>query len=455
MKKPPDCQSLKRCAWLGLTLALLGGTVWADEPALPAGLLGPLTETQTEPDESPGLEISGFWEARLGTRLQNDPLQRQASLAESRLHVRMDHFGDALDVRLAGDVLFDALTENRDLDLESGDGRVDLREASLSYRISSQADLRIGRQILTWGTGDLLFINDLFPKDFRSFFLGRDDEYLKAPSDAVKLSVFGSAMSLDIVLTPRFDADRYIDGRRLSFFDPAISARRGRRAPLRADPPDQWLDDAEWAARLYGQQSGVEWAAYAYRGFWKSPAGNDAGSGQAIFPALSVYGLSARGALSRGIAHIELGYYDSRDDRQGTKPLIANSQARLLIGYEQSVASETTLGVQYYLERRLKHAAYRRALPAGANAGDKNRHVMTTRLTHLALGQDLKTSLFAFYSPSDNDGYLKASANYRWDDHWSFEVGANWFTGRDDRSFFGQFDDNSNVYLASRYGFGT
>ncbi|MFW6031595.1 MAG: hypothetical protein ACOC9T_03300, partial [Myxococcota bacterium] len=32
------------------------------------------------------------------------------------------------------------------------------------------------------GTGDLVFLNDLFPKDWRSFLLGRDLDYLKAPS---------------------------------------------------------------------------------------------------------------------------------------------------------------------------------------------------------------------------------------------------------------------------------
>ena len=36
-------------------------------------------------------------------------------------------------------------------------------------------DLKIGQQVLTWGTGDYVFLNDLFPKDYQSFFSGRDD----------------------------------------------------------------------------------------------------------------------------------------------------------------------------------------------------------------------------------------------------------------------------------------
>ncbi len=62
--------------------------------------------------------------------------------------------------------------------------------------------ITLGRQILTWGTGDLVFINDLFPKDWVSFFIGRDVEYLKAPSDALKVSAFSSWANLDLVYTP-------------------------------------------------------------------------------------------------------------------------------------------------------------------------------------------------------------------------------------------------------------
>ena len=52
----------------------------------------------------------------------------------------------------------------------------ELREAYLKFRLPGDIDLKVGRQILTWGTGDLLFINDLFPKDWNSFLLGRDED---------------------------------------------------------------------------------------------------------------------------------------------------------------------------------------------------------------------------------------------------------------------------------------
>ena len=56
----------------------------------------------------------------------------------------------------------------------------------------------------TWGTGDLVFLNDLFPKDFVSFFAGRDDEYLKAPGDALRITHYSKAVNIDFVWTPVF-----------------------------------------------------------------------------------------------------------------------------------------------------------------------------------------------------------------------------------------------------------
>jgi hypothetical protein len=67
--------------------------------------------------------------------------------------------------------------------------------------------------------------------------------------------------------------------------------------------------------------------------------------------------------------------------------------------------------------------------------------------------QNLKLSLFTFYSPSDQDGYLRPNIHYRINDHWSAEMGANIFFGGKDYTFFGQFEDNTNVYLGIRWSF--
>jgi len=389
--------------------------------------------------------LHGFLEARAGLRTQDDPAQsKDLSIGEPRLQLELGHALDWAEFKVKADFLYDGVLE---------EGQADLREANFLLTPLDFADVKIGRQVLTWGTGDLIFINDLFPKDWQSFFVGRDDEYLKAPSDAVKVSLFLDAADLDVVCVPRFDPDRFIRGERLSYWSDALGRRAGRDNEVHADEPDDWFSDFEWAARLSRNVRGYELAAYGYTGFWKSPGGQDAGTGRATFPDLAVYGASVRGTVGRGIGNLEAGYYHSRDDAGGKDPLVKNGELRFLAGYEREVARDLTGAVQYYLEHVMDYGDYRRTLPAGVRPRDEDRHVVTLRLTQLLMNQNLKCSIFTYYSPSDDDAHFRPKVHYKISDDWSAEAGANVFVGSRDNTFFGQFEKNTNVYAGLRWSF--
>ncbi|MEN8174361.1 MAG: hypothetical protein ABFS23_01275 [Pseudomonadota bacterium] len=454
---------------LAWALAALPGKA-ASEPALPAGMA---PATSAEPGLPPGLDVggdkpdttlentradndlsvSGFWEARLGTRLQDDPFHDDASLRESRLQVDVARHGNSADLKLVADFVWDDLAEDHDIDLDTGQGWLDLRELNLLWRAGDVADLKAGRQVLTWGTGDLIFVNDLFPKDYQSFFLGRDISYLKAPSDALRVTLGYPRINLDLVYTPQFDADRYLDGSRLSFFDPVTGAINGGTPTTPVVRPNDVFEDDEWAGRLYGTLGTLEWALYGYDGFWKSPTGVDPDTRQRTFPRLRVWGLSGQGPVGSGIANLELGWYDSLEDPGGSDPFVPNSELRLLAGYRRELIADLDLGLQYYLVHLQDFDRHRDALPDRRLAGDEYRHTLTLRLDWRVLKQDLRLSLFTFYSPSDEDAYLRLNGRYTIDDSWSLDGGLNYFTGDQDNTFFGQLEDNSNVFAAARYSF--
>ncbi|MEJ2646961.1 MAG: hypothetical protein P8016_00975, partial [Sedimentisphaerales bacterium] len=155
-------------------------------------------------------EVHGFYEMRGGFRTQNDPYEKDMSIMENRLQLDLFSYPDWGDIVIRGDAIGDLVEE---------EGKFDLREASIFTRPTDYMDVKVGRQILTWGTGDLIFINDLFPKDWQAFFIGRDIEYLKAPSDAAKVSLFSDAVNVDFVYTPKFDPDRFITGKRISYYN--------------------------------------------------------------------------------------------------------------------------------------------------------------------------------------------------------------------------------------------
>ena len=432
----------------------LGGA--GDEPALPPGLSGeepalppglgdakPTQDAEPEPTDD-RFRITGFAEARYGHRVRPDPLQTRATLAETRLHLEAET-GDTVVFRLAADLLGDAVA-HQDIDLRAGEGPVDLREATVFFRPADFMDVRMGRQIMTWGTGDLIFINDVFPKDFESFFAGRDDDYLKAPADAVRVSLFSDVVNADLAVMPYGAEDRIVDGTRLSFTDPATGQARSAPIPLKRS------NDPEAALRLYRTFGSVEAAAYGFWGRWKSPAGTDPVTGRAIFPDLSVWGASLRGPVLGGIANVEFGYLDSRDDRAGTDPFTANSEWRAMAGFEREILPETTLGVQYSTTFVQNHSALRAGLPAGAVDPGRRRDVATLRLTRLLLNQTLTASGFLFHSPTHGDGYLRLGLDYQVDDNWSAGFAGSAFYGDADTPF-GQFRRASSLTAHLRYGF--
>ena len=390
-----------------------------------------------------GIELSGFAEARWGYRTQDDPYEKDRSIAEGRLQLDLNRFFDWGTLKAKGD-----FTEDRVKDTF----RVELRELNTTLSPMDFMDLKIGRQILTWGTGDMLFINDNFPKDWASFFIGRDDEYLKAPSDAAKFSFFFDWVNLDVVYMPKANESIYIDGSRLSYWNPVLGRTAGRDFIFGDEDRNRHFIEDEIAVRASKNISGMEVAAYGYRGYWKTPEGFDPLSMALTYPKMNAYGASVRSAIWGGIGNAEIGYYDSAEDRSGDDPLIRNSEWRFFAGFERELMPDFTGGFQYYVERMDDHGAYEKSL-GGGSGKDEFRHLLTLRLTKLLMNQNLKLSFFGYYSPSDDDAYIRPKVHYKLTDQWAAEVGGNVFLKTRADTFFGQFYNNNNMYAGLRWGF--
>ena len=125
---------------------------------------------------------------------------------------------------------------------------------------------------------------------------------------------------------------------------------------------------------------------------------------------------------------------------------------RYLVGYTQEIGKDFTAGMQYYIEQMLNFSRYKRTLTSGP-ANDRIRHLLTLRLTKLLMNQNLRCSLFTYYSPTDKDVYMRPNVNYKVNDNLAIELGSNIFFGDYPYAFFGQFRDNTNIYTGLRYSF--
>lgn len=331
-------------------------------------------------------------------------------------------------------------------DIALNETRLETREIYGDWRAEKTA-ARLGRQVITWGVGDLLFINDTFPKDQVALFTGQPLQYLKLGSDALKLNAYPGSANGELVIAS-FRSDNIPTSRRFILADPLPIG-----LPRRTVEPGNGPGELEISGRVSGYLDNWELAGYASRTHFHSPAFRVTGTEiVGTYPRLNTLGASLTGTLGKGVLSLEAGYYDSPQDRDGRNPSIENSQFRGLIGYSRQLWEDATLGLQLYGEWMRDYAAYRESLPAGFPAKDRVRKVTTVRFTQLFAHQTVTFNLFAFLGLSEEDRYLIPSLRYAFSDNLWAEVGADLFGGKR-TGMFGSMQDNSNIYLTVRYAF--
>lgn len=425
-------------------------------------LVGLLLLAAAAPQSRADVTLHGFLQGLWGGRLdQDNPTATEQTASETRMQIRLEHFGSNAEVFGRLDFFWDG-ADTADYDWE-------LREGYLKFRIGSNIDVKAGRQILTWGTGDLIFINDVFAKDYRSFFVGRDDQYLKAPQNAIRIEYYHSIGSFSVVWTPRFEPNRLPTGSRLSYYSPFDRkiVGTGLDPMYYFDPPspEAKFENGEIATRFQRRIGPFAAALYFYKGFYKNPLGAEIVTEGAdsfalpIFPKLNLWGASLRGAALGGILWIEGGYYDSRQDRNGDDPMMPNSSVVALAGYERQVATNLTVNAQWQVDHMLDYDGfldgYRDPVSGDISmwVRDEVRHLLTSRLRKLVHSELILLEAFLFYSPTDDDGYLRLLAEYKYTDEITLALGANLFDGKHEPSEFGQFQRNDNLYAKVTYGF--
>ncbi len=399
-------------------------------------------------------DINGFVELGYGVKISDDKTKNDSfNMLEQRLQLKGVHYfqGDNYfsDTQAAINAKVDFTVD------EYFDGKTaaDLRELNFAFTPLDILDVKAGRQVLTWGTGDYFFINDMFPKDYISFYIGRDDEYLKKPSDAIKFSAYPSLVNIDFIVM-LFEPNTTPQGDRLSFFDSFQKGIAGRDSDRDLLEPPLQMSNNEYALRLYRSLGSNELALYYFRGFDKNPSSykNEA-IRQLFYRRLDVYGWSLRGPFASGIGNVEFGYYNSREDSNGDNRLIENSSFKFLSGYSKDLGNDLRIGLQYAYEQKLDYDNYRNNLLAQDYFWDEARHVVTNRITKLYKNQTVMVSLFTFYSPSDKDGYFRPSVSYDLSDQWKITLGGNLPWGEDDKTEFGQMKRNKNIFARARYNF--
>ncbi len=340
----------------------------------------------------------------------------------------------------------------------TGETKLDIRELRLQYRLFNWLDLSIGRQVSTWGVADMLFINDLFPKNWNANFSGREMEYMKDSSTSFRATSYFGGFILDLVYHPRFTSDTTPTGIYFSVFDPnsgtLISNPSGSQNSMVKSPSG---GNDEIAVSLKKRIGNLEFALYGYRGFFKNPKGVAMSDNllRAYYPELSVVGASVEGQIGPGIFSSEIGYYDSREDRAGKDPMIENSLFKFLLGYKLDLNANITAGIQWYREIMSDYEEYEASVGYSPYRKKKNHDTFTLRITYKAMQDTLFANLFTYFRPQDRDSFTRLDITRKINDNFSVTAGISIFTGKDnyiDREF-GMLRHDDNIFVRLRYSF--
>ena len=142
-------------------------------------------------------------------RVPVSPCDSPEELAESALHDRSSgHHEAILQTAFNKIITLDIFISWFDFE---GKPHVLCTVSDISESKRMQAKLEKERALLRClidSAGDLIFINDVFAKDYRSFFVGRDDQYLKAPQNAIRAEYYNPLGALSFVWTPASELRR-------------------------------------------------------------------------------------------------------------------------------------------------------------------------------------------------------------------------------------------------------
>jgi hypothetical protein len=424
---------------LNAAMLMACSTLFASEDDMDELDIDFLGEIELTPEATDNPWLRGFIDTRWGKRFDLTPhFSDQRTLAETRIQGHANWQWQGFQFNVKGDLYHDDVIDTTELDW---------REVYFELPDNPNYSLRVGRQNILWGFGDLLAVNDLFPKNYSSLYIGRDAEaeYMVRASDGLRGSLFFDGLSWDLVAV-KFEPNDIPSGDRLSFYSPMTQTIGGGSQQLAIKSTNDWSLMSRLNTRLFGQ----EFAVFYTNTRSLLPEGYDSATNISYYPKLKTLGFNIRGELGSGVLAYDSAFYDYADKR-GDDPNIPNDSLRHILAYDLELASELSLGLQWYYETRLKQNAFLSTAPASANKS-ADYSLVTLRLNQMLLSQKMTLSLFVFHSPSQEDSYYRVNLFHKFDDHWMLNIGINQFSGPD-TSRLGQLQHNSNYFAAIRWSF--
>lgn len=332
-------------------------------------------------------------------------------------------------------------------DILPGQTGIELREAYFDYT-SDKWDLRIGRQIIIWGKADGLRITDLVSPYDMTEFLARDYDDIRLPVDAVKLRFLRESMDIELLWLPIVQAGILpLAGNPWAPEPPDFSAFQ-KVILEKPNLPEKTLANSELGGRISFYLPGVDLAVSSLYTWNDFPLGGAKISGDTLTISQNFYRYGFVGAdfsipMADFVLRGETAFYFGKHFESKNQGDYKRNSLTALIGLDWYPGGDWTLSGQI---SGTQIVDYHQQI-----ADDEHTWLSTLSISKALFRNTLKLSTFAYMGLGESNLFNRSSIDYALTDEFHLLTGVDIFRGKG--GMFGQFEDNSEVWLKAKYIF--
>lgn len=351
-------------------------------------------------------------------------------------------------VKGRGHVMYDFIYDLRGDDcfteqvLDEHKNELELDEFYLSGSLLPSLDLKLGRQIVVWGSADLLRVTDVInPLDMRELGI-TDIEDLRLPLTMARLDGYFGSWNLTCLAINEIKFDK-LPGYGHDFYPASV--------PLTDDIPGSSFENIEYGLALKGIFSGWGISFYWTDMFDDTAHAEVANNGNLTWShsRLNMLGVASDVALNNVLLKSEIAHF--RGIEFSDFPGQSWSRTDIMIGLDYSGLKNTTVSIEA-VNRHLHD--FDQGLKEGAENARRNVWQVGLQVERKFVKDTLAVSLSAFMVGVENEmgGYERLELKYSLNDFIEISAGAVLYQSVS-QPMLEDINDNDRLFFKVKYSF--
>ena len=401
------------------------------------------TEVQHEQKEEVSHSMTGKLTERILYAWKNDPPHDNISSIRTSLFLDYEHkFNSGFKIKINGRAFYDAVYSIRGREkytlneLDELESEIELFDVYIEGSVAQNIDIKIGRQVVTWGRSDTLRVTDILnPLDNRVPGLV-DIEYLRLPVAMAKIDYFigGWKVTPIAILEQRFSKNPPY---RSSFYPVSFPV-----------PDDEKYSDVTFAGSIGSEFSGWDINFYAARVYDDEGYYTLSPIPKKVHEKINMFGSAVNILMGSWLFKTELAYFEGL--KYTTTKDKSFNRTDILVGVEYAGLADTF--ISYDIVNR-NFSEYDERLINELNPLNKHnyQHAFRIRSEFMNASLTLNYLITRYGEKLDEGGYQRGWAEYEFDENIHTTFGVVTYDG--DSLLFKTIKNNDMVFADMSYSF--